>query len=116
MEWVYPTFDTKEEAIIEGKEFFQHTFVVGQIKGDVKNSYEVDNFEKVTVNKMIGKKLVAARDMIVNDIEDGSLGPIHIVRGDTGVITGIGDYPNGRAYEIRINGHEIFSYRLSSRY
>jgi hypothetical protein len=65
---------------------------------------------------MIGKHLIAVRNMIVKDIEDCSLPDLHIKRGDVGVITGIGDYPNGKAYEVKINGDEIFVYKISPYY
>lgn len=61
-------------------------------------------------------KLKAVRDMIVHDIEDGSLPALHIKKGDIATVTGKGDYPNGQAYEATINGEEIFFYRFSSEY
>lgn len=57
-----------------------------------------------------GTQVIAIKDMVVRDIEDSSLPPLYIKKGDKGVIKGYGDYDNGRAIEIIINGDEIFIY------
>lgn len=59
--------------------------------------------------------IVAVQKMIVDDIEDNSLGPLVINHGDEGLITGTGDYPNGKAFEVNINGDQIFLYGISPK-
>ncbi|MDR4315024.1 Uncharacterised protein [Niallia circulans] len=59
--------------------------------------------------------IIALEKMIVNDIEDETLGPLIINPGDEGVITGTGDYPNGKAFEVNINGDQIFLYGISPK-
>lgn len=65
---------------------------------------------------MIGKRIKAKIDMVVNDIEDDSIPPLHIKVGDIGVIKGKDYYPGGIAWEVEINNEEIFLYKVSSNY
>ncbi|MGI8349634.1 hypothetical protein NiCM35_07625 [Niallia circulans] len=65
---------------------------------------------------LIGKKIKAIKIMNVRDIEDESIPPTIIKPNDIGVIKGVDDYPNGKAYEVKINGEDIFIYGISNRY
>jgi hypothetical protein len=48
VEWVHSTFDTKEKAIKEGREFFGKNFLIGQLS-ELKDgrNYTITNIEEV---------------------------------------------------------------------
>lgn len=46
-EWVHDTFDTKEEAIENGQEFFLTEFLIGQLEHEQGVNYKIVNIEMV---------------------------------------------------------------------
>lgn len=48
-EWVHESFTTKEEAIQEAKNNFDHTCLVGQLIETDKLVYMVENIEEVSL-------------------------------------------------------------------
>jgi hypothetical protein len=51
MEWVHDLFETKEEAIEEGKKWYDERFLVGQLEGDsLVRGYKIINVEGINAH------------------------------------------------------------------
>lgn len=46
-EWVHDTFDTREEAIEEAKEWYDVSFLIGQLEHESGINYKVINIDEV---------------------------------------------------------------------